>query len=77
MSRSETEYLRHIREEAEYLTQIDCDVEKERFVSDETLKRAVVRSIEIIGEATKLLSDDLRKRYPEVQWRSMAPCEIG
>ncbi len=72
MSRFEIEYLRHIREEAEYLAQIGRSVEKERFIKDETLKRAAVRSIEIIGEATKQLSDALRERYSEVQWRSMA-----
>ncbi len=39
---------------------------------DETLKRAFVRSIEVIGEATKNLSVDLRNRYPDVEWRAMA-----
>lgn len=66
MSRSETEYLRHILDEAQYLTDAGRDLSWEQFAKDETLKRAFVRSIEVIGEATKNLSDDLRDRHPEV-----------
>jgi uncharacterized protein with HEPN domain len=72
MSRSETEYLRHIQDEAHYLAEASREVSWDEFSSDETLKRAFVRSIEVIGEATKNLSDDFRDRYPEVEWRSMA-----
>ncbi len=31
-----------------------------------------MRSIEIIGEATKKIPNDLRQKYPEIEWRSMA-----
>jgi len=44
----------------------------DEFSSDETLKRAFMRSIEVIGEATKNLSADLRERHPDVEWRAMA-----
>ena len=33
---------------------------------------AVIRQLEIVGEATKRLSEDLRLRYPEVPWRRIA-----
>ncbi len=72
MSQSELEYLQHILDEAEYPADIGRKVEKEQLLQDETLKRAVVRSIEIIGEATKQLSDELRERYSNIEWRSMA-----
>jgi uncharacterized protein with HEPN domain len=42
------------------------------FLADETLKRAFVRSIEIIGEATKHVPDDFRARHPQLEWRAMA-----
>jgi len=72
MSTSEIEYLRYILDEAQYLTDASREVSWEQFSTDETLKRAFVRSIEVIGEATKNLSDDLRARYPGVEWRAMA-----
>lgn len=72
MSRSETEYLRHIQDEARYLTRASREVNWEKFSEDETLKRAFVRCIEVIGEATKNLSAEFRARHPEVQWRAMA-----
>lgn len=72
MSRSETEYLRHIQDEARYLTETSREVNRDEFSEDETLKRAFVRSIEVIGEATKNLSTEIRDRYPEVDWRAMA-----
>jgi len=72
MSRSETEYLRHIQDEARYLADASREVSWDEFSDDGTLNRAFVRSIEVIGEATKNLSTDLRDRYPEVDWRAMA-----
>jgi uncharacterized protein with HEPN domain len=72
MSPSSLEYLRHILDETVYLTGQMPGLRKEQFLQDDTLKRAFVRSIEIIGEATKHVSEDIRQKYPHVQWRAMA-----
>lgn len=72
MSRSSLEYLRHILDEADYLLAQSKTLHQEEFVGDETLKRAFVRSLEIIGEATKKMPKSFRERYPQVQWRAMA-----
>ena len=72
MSRSEIEHLRHIRDEARYLEEASQEVSWEEFAEDETLKRAFVRSIEVIGEATKNLSTEIRTRHSDVEWRAMA-----
>ena len=37
----------------------------------ETLKRAFVRSIEIIGEAAKKVPPEITQRYPDVEWRAI------
>ena len=53
MPLSPLEYLRHIIDETEYLIKEKQGLSKEQFLQDGTLKRAFVRSIEIIGEASK------------------------
>ena len=47
-------------------------IDKEIFESDMMRKSAVVRQLEIIGEATKCLSQDFRVVYPQIPWRQMA-----
>ena len=67
-----TEYLKHIRDECRYLVELSGRVDADRFLADEDLKRASVRSLEIIGEATKKLPEDFRRKHPEVNWKDMA-----
>ncbi|HEV7586497.1 MAG TPA: DUF86 domain-containing protein [Longimicrobium sp.] len=66
------DYLLHIAGEAEYLRRTSAGVSAEAFLADETLQRAFVRSLQVIGEATKKLPDDFRAAHPEVQWSSLA-----
>jgi uncharacterized protein with HEPN domain len=42
------------------------------FLSDETLRRASVRSLEVIGEATKKLPAGFRSAHADIEWRPMA-----
>ncbi len=44
----------------------------EEFAQDDKTVSAVVRAIEIIGEAVKNLPDDIKKKYPEIPWKGMA-----
>jgi uncharacterized protein with HEPN domain len=66
------EYLKHIRDECEYLVGASEGLFYEKFIDDETLKRAFVRSLEIIGEATKQIPADFKQNYPLVNWKEMA-----
>ena len=72
MSPSSLEYLRHVLDEATYLIDQTETLTKEEFMRNETLKRAFVRSLEIIGEATKKVSVELRQKHGHIDWRGMA-----
>ena len=72
MSFEPREYLRHIRDEATYLVEQSRSLDRERFLTDPNMTRAFVRSLEVIGEASKQVPDALRATYPQVQWRGMA-----
>src|SRR6266446_3662610 len=72
MSASMRPYLQHIHTETQYLLDRVQGLEHETFLHDETLKRAFVRSLEIIGEAVKQLPNDLKQRYSYLEWRAMA-----
>lgn len=60
--------LEAIRRAEDYIGDMDYST----FADDTKTQDAVIRAIEIIGEATKYLSADLRSSYPEVPWKSMA-----
>lgn len=46
--------------------------DRETFFSSDYLQDAVIRNLEIIGEATKRLSDDYRNEHPGIPWRQIA-----
>ncbi|MHA1186565.1 MAG: HepT-like ribonuclease domain-containing protein [Candidatus Heimdallarchaeota archaeon] len=45
---------------------------KEAFLSSEQLQDAVIRRLEIIGEAVKNLPEVIIKKYPELPWKQIA-----
>ncbi len=72
MSFEPRDYFRHILVEADYLIAQAVGLTRERFLADETLRRAFVRSLEIVGEAAKKVPEEFRARHPSVEWRAMA-----
>ncbi|WP_319559476.1 DUF86 domain-containing protein [Marispirochaeta sp.] len=72
MLRSDKELFQHIFEEIIFLENETKNIDEARFLSDNKLKRAFARSIEIIGEAVKGLSNNLVIGNPQIPWRNIA-----
>jgi len=48
------------------------DISKNDLLENETLKRAIVRSLEIIGEASKKITVDFKLKWNDISWKNMA-----
>ncbi len=72
MSFEPRDYLRHILVEADYRLDQTAGLTRDEFVANETLRRAFVRSLEIVGEAAKKIPEEFRAQYPTVEWRAMS-----
>jgi uncharacterized protein with HEPN domain len=72
MSFEPRDFLLHILVEADFLLDHSQELTNVEFAADDALKRAFVRSLEIIGEAAKNLPADFRSSHPQIDWRGMA-----
>ena len=72
MYRSNEDLYNHIFDEIIFLESETGTMTKEAFLKDEKTQRAFARSIEIIGEAVKNISNDIIIKYKEVPWRNIA-----
>jgi uncharacterized protein with HEPN domain len=72
MRKGDSVYLSHILDSIERIEEYTEGMEKENFSSNNLVQDGTIRQIEIIGEATKNLSKDLRKRYLQVPWNDIA-----
>jgi uncharacterized protein with HEPN domain len=77
MSLDELAYVKHMLDEARYLTDAAANLERAAFLGDPTLQRAFVRSLEIIGEAAKHVSEPFRASHGSIPWRAMAGMRGG
>jgi len=66
------DFLEDIRSAASKAQAFVAGMTFETFVADEKTAFAVVRALEILGEAAKRIPQDIRDRNPDVPWRSMA-----
>jgi uncharacterized protein with HEPN domain len=72
MLASNLELVQHILVETAFIIQHTNNKSKEDVINDDVLCRAVVRSLEIIGEASKKLDEEFKATHNHIEWRKLA-----
>ena len=70
--KSDKPYLLHIYDSISDIERFVKGVSKQQFFENKEKHYAVIRALEIIGEATKNISPDLRATYPKIPWKTIA-----
>jgi uncharacterized protein with HEPN domain len=65
-------YLQDIIHSIDKIQKYTSEHDMERFLEDTLTIDAVIRNIEIIGEAVKYLPIELREKYPDIKWKEIA-----
>lgn len=66
------ELIKHILEETAFILNHTENLTREEYLMDEVLCRASIRSLEIIREATKKISNDFKNEHSQIEWKKIA-----
>jgi uncharacterized protein with HEPN domain len=69
---SNIELLKHILDELNFVLSKTNGKDKLQVIDDPTLSRAIIRSLEIIGEASSKLDLSFKALYPHIEWRKIS-----
>jgi len=72
MERDDSVYLHHVIDASVRISEYLEGVDRIHFETNHLLQDGVIRQLEIIGEAIKRVSNNLRSTYPEVGWQDIA-----
>lgn len=72
MKRDDSVYLKHVRDAIETIELYLQGIDEASFGQKRMVQDAVFRQLEIIGEAVKRISPELRNKYPHIQWKAIA-----
>ncbi len=65
-------YIEHILLCIKKIEEYTKELDRNGFSENELIQDAVIRNVEIIGEATKKISTDLKSQYREIPWKEMS-----
>jgi uncharacterized protein with HEPN domain len=65
-------FFHHILDECRFILTATSGISKNHLLENEVLKRAVVRSLEIIGEASKKIPADIKLKWHTISWKNIA-----
>jgi uncharacterized protein with HEPN domain len=69
---SNIDLMKHILDEIEFVLLNTKDKSFDQVIDDKILSRAIIRSLEIIGEASKKLHPDFKSQYIQIDWKAIA-----
>ena len=72
MDKTPTVFLLHIRDAINQIVEYVADYSYDQFILDKKTQDAVIRQLEIIGEATSNLEDTFKKENSEIPWREVS-----
>jgi len=72
MKRTHEDYINDIVEAITLIEEFTRGMEFEDFEHDKKTQFAVIRALEVIGEAAKAIPPEFKEKHPEVPWREMA-----
>lgn len=72
MTRAYTDYLQDILEVSNKAQEFVKDVDFASFENNDEKIYAVIRALEVIGEAVKFIPQAERDRYPQIPWKAVA-----
>ncbi|NJE31058.1 DUF86 domain-containing protein [Thermococcus sp. 18S1] len=72
MKRAHEDYINDIIEAIALIEEFTANMEFEEFERDKKTQFAVIRALEIIGEAAKAIPEEFKEKHPEVPWKEMA-----
>lgn len=72
MKKDSTVFLKHILESIGLIEKYTKGFKKKKFKKSRKIQDAVIRNLEIIGEATKNLPKDFTAKHPEISWSKIA-----
>ncbi|MEX8548024.1 MAG: DUF86 domain-containing protein [Mucilaginibacter sp.] len=72
MKKDELIYLNHILDCVNKIRNYTYQINKDEFLNKPLIQDAVIRNLEIIGEATKHLTQEFRSKYPAIEWKKIA-----
>lgn len=72
MSKDDTVYIKHILEAIAKIERYLSGIGYEQFNEDSLVQDGVIRQLEIIGEASKRISENSKADYKDVPWRDIA-----
>jgi uncharacterized protein with HEPN domain len=70
--REDIAIIQDIKEAIDRITSYTSQMEYEDFLQDYKTQDAVIRNIEILGEASKLLSNEAKEKHPNIPWKDIA-----